>query len=290
MGALAAVLLVLAGALAPARQVELQAVPARPAQGQLVVLTLTGHRPGDSITGSCNGRPLRFFLDEAGRVRALTAIPLKQKPGPVPLLVRVQPSDGEPIIHGRSLQVVAGKFDRQELKVARRFVKPPAAVRRRIRRERRLLRKIWRAPPSPRHWRGRFVWPRRDKICSTFGLRRIFNGHLRSRHYGLDIDGRVGDPVRAIGAGRVVLAADLYTSGGTIIIDHGLRLFSLYFHLSSFAVARGDKVERGQLIGKVGESGRVTGPHLHLSTKIEGVSFDPLSLLQADLDEEGPSP
>lgn len=290
MISLAATLLVLAGAAAPAPQIELRAVPESPAPGQLVVFTLRGQRPGDVITGTSGGRPLRFFRDEARRVRALAAIPLKRKPGPLPVVVRIQPSDGAPVIHGRSLQVVAGKFDQQELKVDRRFIKPPAAVRRRIRRERRLLRRIWRTQPSPRYWRGNFTWPRRDKICSTFGLRRVFNGRLRSRHYGLDIDGRVGEPVRAIGAGRVVLAQNLYTSGGTVIIDHGLRLFSLYFHLSSFAVARGDRVARGQLIGKVGASGRVTGPHLHLSVKLEGVSFDPLSLLRADLEEKGSPP
>jgi murein DD-endopeptidase MepM/ murein hydrolase activator NlpD len=86
----------------------------------------------------------------------------------------------------------------------------------------------------------------------------------------------------------VVLVADHYYSGGTVIIDHGLRLFSLYFHLSEFLVETGDRVKKGQLIGKVGRSGRVTGPHLHLGTRVEGLSFDPLSLLEFDFDNGEP--
>jgi murein DD-endopeptidase MepM/ murein hydrolase activator NlpD len=100
----------------------------------------------------------------------------------------------------------------------------------------------------------------------------------------VDIDGKTGDPVVAIGAGRVVMVSDRYYAGGTVVIDHGLRLYSLYFHLSEFLVEVGDNVEKGQLIGKVGRSGRVTGPHLHLGTRVEGLSFDPLSLLKFDFE------
>ena len=106
-----------------------------------------------------------------------------------------------------------------------------------------------------------------------------------STNLGLDIDGRSGSPVRAIGAGRVVMVVERYYSGGTVVIDHGLRLFSLYYHLSAMGVRPGQGVERGQRIGKVGRSGRVTGPHLHLSTKVEGEHCDPLSLFGFDFDE-----
>jgi murein DD-endopeptidase MepM/ murein hydrolase activator NlpD len=86
------------------------------------------------------------------------------------------------------------------------------------------------------------------------------------------------------------MVSDRYYAGGTVVIDHGLRLFSLYFHLSEFQVEVGDMVEKGQLIGKVGRSGRVTGPHLHLGIRVEGLSFDPLSLLEFDFDEGGAQP
>jgi murein DD-endopeptidase MepM/ murein hydrolase activator NlpD len=114
----------------------------------------------------------------------------------------------------------------------------------------------------------------------------MFNGQLRSRHWGLDIDGRLGDPILAMGDGTVVMVAERYYSGGTLVIDHGLRLFSLYFHLSEFAVKPGERVARGQLIGRVGSTGRSTGPHLHLTTKLEDRSFDPTALLEMDLRED----
>jgi murein DD-endopeptidase MepM/ murein hydrolase activator NlpD len=85
----------------------------------------------------------------------------------------------------------------------------------------------------------------------------------------------------------VVLASDCYYSGGTIVLDHGLGLFSLYFHLSGFLVKQGDKVERGQHIGKVGATGRATGSHLHMSTRIGATLFNPLSLIKLDLSEGG---
>ena len=119
---------------------------------------------------------------------------------------------------------------------------------------------------------------------SRFGLRRTFNGKLQSRHLGLDIDGSLGRPVRAIGAGRVVLVAQRYYSGLTVVIDHGLRLFSMYYHLSAAEVEPGQRVSKGQRIGRVGRSGRVTGPHLHLSFKVEGENIDPLSLFGFDFD------
>ena len=108
---------------------------------------------------------------------------------------------------------------------------------------------------------------------------------------GLPSDGDMGNSEvghNAIGAGRVVMVADRYYAGRTVVIDHGLRLFSLYIHLSEELVREGQSVRKGQLIGRVGRTGRVTGPHLHLGTKVEGVTFDPVSLL--DFDFEGPEP
>ena len=266
----------------PARDLAVRVFPPRPAQGQLVVIQVEGAEPGDRVSGEFAGRKLRFFIDGQGRVRALSAVSWKQKPGEVSLVVTVQPPRGDPVIQGVAVPVLEYQFEEQELKVNPKYVRPPKDVRARIKRERAAMRSIWRALPSRRKWSGSFVWPRKDEICSTFGAKRMFNRKLKSRHFGVDIDGKTGDPVVAIGAGRVVMVSDRYYAGGTVVIDHGLRLYSLYFHLSEFLVEVGDAVEKGQLIGKVGRSGRVTGPHLHLGTRVEGLSFDPLSLLGFD--------
>jgi murein DD-endopeptidase MepM/ murein hydrolase activator NlpD len=258
----------------PARDLAVKVFPPRPAQGQFLLVQVEGAEPGDRVSGVFAERKLRFFIDGRGRVRALTAVSWKQKPGDAPLVVTVQPPRGDPIIQGVAVPVLEFQFEEQELKVSPKYVRPPKEVRARIKRERAAMKSIWRALPSRRKWSGSFVWPRKDEICSTFGA-----------NFGVDIDGKTGDPVVAMGAGRVVMVSDRYYAGGTVVIDHGLRLYSLYFHLSEFSVEVGDDVEKGQLIGKVGRSGRVTGPHLHLGTRVEGLSFDPLSLLEFDFDQ-----
>lgn len=274
----------------PSRGLVVKVFPPRPAQGQLVVVQVEGAEPGDLVSGVLAGRKLRFYIDDRGRVRALSAVSWKQEPGDMPLVVTVQPPGGDPIIQGVSVPVLAHRFEEQQLSVDPRYVRPPRSVRARLGRERAAIKSIWRAPPTKRKWRGSFVWPRKDKICSTFGAKRMFNNRLKSRHFGVDIDGKTGDPVRAIGAGRVVMVSDRYYAGGTVVIDHGLRLFSLYFHLSEYSVETGEMVQKGQLIGKVGRSGRVTGPHLHLGIRVEGLSFDPLSLLEFDFDDREAQP
>ncbi|MBN2494802.1 MAG: M23 family metallopeptidase [Deltaproteobacteria bacterium] len=266
-------------------ELALGAVPPDPQRGQVILFELEGARPGDRVGGAFLGRSLRFFVDGRGRVRALAAVNLEDPTGMTPAAIRLESPEGETRTLSRPIRVRPGRFERQELRVDPRYVRPPASARERIQRERTEMRRLFEAAPTPRAWRGSFVWPREDEITSPFGLRRLFNDELASRHWGLDIDGRRGSPVEAIGAGRVVMCAKRYYSGGTVVIDHGLRLFSLYFHLSAIEVAEGQAVRKGQRIGRVGRSGRATGPHLHVGTKVEDVSFDPVSLFDLDLDE-----
>jgi hypothetical protein len=269
---------ILAAAVLAPRQLEVKVYPPQPVQGQLMVVELEGTESGDQVEGFFDQRPLRFYTDAEGRLRALTAVPLRRKAGDVSMVIQVTPPDQDVIIHGLSVSVQEGQFDTEELIVDPKYVKTPKKYKARVRRERRKFKKLWKNAATPRKWQGSFEWPRQDEIVSTFGLRREFNNQLKSRHWGVDIYGKNGDPILAIGAGKVVLILDAYYAGRTIVIDHGLKLFSLYFHLSKYDVELGQFVERGQLIGRVGTTGRVTGPHLHLSTKIENISFDPMSL------------
>ncbi len=118
--------------------------------------------------------------------------------------------------------------------------------------------------------------PLHSKLTSTFGTRRFLNGKPKSPHGGVDYKAKIGLPVPAAAAGRVVLAEPLYYSGRIVIIDHGLSIFTLYMHLSEIDCQVGDLIKAGQIIGKSGRSGRVTGPHLHFGVKIAGVFVDPL--------------
>ena len=128
-------------------------------------------------------------------------------------------------------------------------------------------------------------------MSSSFAGRRVFNGQPRSPHTGTDLRGPTGTPILAVADGVVVLAEAQYYSGNAVFIDHGQGVVSMYGHLSAFAVKKGDKVRRGQVIGKVGATGRVTGPHLHSSLFVQGVAVDIMPLFENRLQVVGgPTP
>ena len=144
------------------------------------------------------------------------------------------------------------------------------------------LRSIWPQNTS-KLWEGRFVIPTGTEISTVFGVRRIMNEKRTSVHRGIDLRGKTGAPVRAINSGRVILTDDLFFGGNTLIIDHGMGLYSVYMHLSKFNMSKGKNVSKDQVIGFVGSSGRATGPHLHMSVKLNGVSVNPESLFKLEL-------
>ena len=281
-------MLILGGLLAQYFSQEewsIRVLPDRPAQGQIVVVNVEGVDSGVSLEGTFGSKALRFFPVGDGRLRALSAVPLGQEPGPMVATVLQHDGDRSPSLRSTAVWIRAGVFPEEILKVDNSFVVPPKELRGRIKSEDRTFDDLWKAKPAERLWRGSFDWPGNRVISSHFGTRRIFNHRQLSQHRGLDIDGQIGDPVRAIGAGQVLLSTDRYYSGHTIVIDHGLRLYSYYFHMSERFVEQGQTVIQGQVIGKIGTTGRSTGPHLHLGTAIENLSFDPISLLDLDLDE-----
>ena len=120
-----------------------------------------------------------------------------------------------------------------------------------------------------------------DAIATTgsFGTRSIFNGHPRQPHGGTDFISPTGTPIHAPNSGRVVVASELYFTGNTVVIDHGLGVFSMLAHLSVMDVHVGDSVIAGQIVGQVGATGRVTGPHLHWAVRVGGARVDPLAVL-----------
>ena len=117
------------------------------------------------------------------------------------------------------------------------------------------------------------------EVISAFGKRSVYNGQPRSPHRGADFRGATGTPIRAPNAGKVVLASDLYYTGNTVILDHGLGLYSYFGHMSAISVEEGALVQTGEIVGKVGATGLVTGPHLHWTVCLVGVRIDPLSLV-----------
>jgi murein DD-endopeptidase MepM/ murein hydrolase activator NlpD len=158
-------------------------------------------------------------------------------------------------------------------------VEPPADQIQRILDEAAALERLWTASAAERLWTAPFVRPVPGAANSAFGSRSVYNGEPRSPHGGADFRSSAGTPIHAPAAGRVVLARNLYFTGNTVVIDHGLELFSLVAHLSTMGVAEQTTVTAGEVIGKVGATGRVTGPHLHWAVRIGAARVDPLAIL-----------
>ncbi|WP_297228047.1 M23 family metallopeptidase [uncultured Desulfovibrio sp.] len=183
----------------------------------------------------------------------------------------------------RSPQAAVTLFDRkrpvQKLTVDKKYVDPPAKVMERIRRDREQVKAALASYSPVRQWALPLTRPVPGGISSLYGLKRVFNGQPRGYHRGLDLRGASGTPIKACADGRVVLCDDLYFSGKTVYLDHGQGVFTAYLHMSELLVRNGQEVRKGQVIGKVGATGRVTGPHLHLSLIVQGQSVDVEPLL-----------
>jgi murein DD-endopeptidase MepM/ murein hydrolase activator NlpD len=169
----------------------------------------------------------------------------------------------------------------EQLAVGERFGRPldPATAARVARENARALAIGRKAHDSPPRWKTAFERPRTSEISSGFGTGRTFNGQVSSRHLGVDFRGAVGAPVRAANRGVVALIGNFFLGGRVIYIDHGGGLTTGYLHLSRVLVSVGDTVARGQTIGLVGATGRVTGPHLHWTARYGALTVNPLDLL-----------
>jgi len=161
------------------------------------------------------------------------------------------------------------------------YVEPPPAVHARILEETKRIRELLGTFSLRRQWQLPLARPVPGDVSSAFGLRRVFNGQPRSQHKGLDLRAAEGAPVLAAADGTVALAEELYFSGNVVYLDHGLGLFSMYGHLSAIDVQLGQQVRKGQILGKAGSTGRVTGPHLHLGCYALGAAVDPTPLMEA---------
>src|SRR5688500_10575474 len=259
--------------LAAAVSVTAQSRSLRP--GELVLVTIVAPA-GASVSVRAFNRDITPFSVGGGRWRALIGIDLATQPGTY--RVRVDANGGnERTLY--TLVVKPRRFPTRRLTVSPAFVTPPASARDRIARESALLHKVFGDSSATPLWTTAFVRPVPDPANSAFGTRSVFNGIRRNPHNGADFMSPAGTSIRAPNAGRIVIARDLYFSGQTVVIDHGLGLFSTLAHLSAFAVQEGERVTAGQVVGQVGATGRVTGPHLHWAVRANGARVDPLSLL-----------
>lgn len=246
--------------------------------GELVVVTVTVGGEPTEVAVSAFGRTIPAVRIADGLWQALVGIDLDQPAGTFPLTADAHVAAAV-LRDVQSLAVQPKQFGTRRLRVAPDFVNPPPPILERINREAAHLRDVYAQSEPERLWRAPFVRPVPGAANAAFGVRSIFNGEPRRPHAGADFLSGAGTPIQAPNAGRIVAARELFFTGNTVIIDHGLAMFSMLAHLSRIDVREGTAVVPGQVVGLVGATGRVTGAHLHWAVVVSGARVDPLSVL-----------
>lgn len=214
-----------------------------------------------------------------GEWTTILGVDLDAKPGKQTASVSLTMDDGRVERRRLTVHVVAKKYPTTKLKVAERFVELSKADLNRSERESQETNAIYSRITTGIVPQETFSSPIPGVAGTNFGERRIFNGAPRAPHSGADLHAAAGTPVHATNRGRIVLAKNLFFTGNTVIIDHGLGVYSLYAHLSRIDVTPGQTVTNGQLLGLVGATGRVTAPHLHWGMRVQRARVDPFSLV-----------
>ncbi len=174
------------------------------------------------------------------------------------------------------IKVTRGKFRVNKLSVDPSLTRPSEEEKLRIEQDKKDIEAALAAPAQEIFWDKDFVLPTGGGVTSLFGNQRTYNGEVKSIHFGVDLRANEKTPIHAANAGKVVLARGFFMAGNMVLIDHGFGVFSSYAHLSAIDVAVGARVKKGEKLGMAGATGRVTGPHLHWATRVNGVSVDPM--------------
>ena len=248
--------------------------------GEVVLAMVQSSKPLKRLQGNTFDKTFLFYpLDGSETWLGLIGIDLETTPGRYRLKVQAVALTGEESKSSYTFLVTGKKFPIRRLKVDEKYVNPPTQILKRIGRESNKIKAIFSKISGVKMWNGHFLLPVSGTTTSGFGRRSVLNGQPRSPHSGTDFRANEGTPVLAPNSGMVVLAEDLYYSGKTVIIDHGQGLYSYFGHLSHFLTQKGEMISSADLVGYVGSTGRVTGPHLHWSIRLNGSRVDPLSLV-----------
>jgi murein DD-endopeptidase MepM/ murein hydrolase activator NlpD len=259
------------------------------AQGTLVLAQIRSEKPLGEVSGKWNERDVPFWRERAkdqGSLsldvrKALLGVDLEKAAGRYEFTVAAQLQSGEHVDCRAIVEVRQGHFATENLTVKKQFVEPNPEQEARAEAETKRLREIYdRLTPEPL-WDGPFRLPLDGEFTgSNFGKRRVLNGHPGSPHGGVDFPAPTGTPVHAAQKGRVVLAEELFFSGNTVIVDHGLGIYTFYCHFSEIDAKVGDEVVAGAVLGKVGATGRVTGPHLHWGLTVQRARVNALEVVR----------
>jgi murein DD-endopeptidase MepM/ murein hydrolase activator NlpD len=247
-------------------------------QGTVVQLTFPDEPGVKSVEILWDMKRVPLFLAD-NSWRTIVGVDLDTKPGEHKTDVFFTMGDGRVDKRQAIIQVVAKKYPTTQLKVEDKYVELSKTDLARANRESRETEAIYAKMTAEMLWTTPFSVPIEGETGTNFGHRRVFNGEPRAPHAGADLKAKTGTSIHATNRGRVVLAKNLFFTGNTVILDHGLGIYSLYAHLSRIDVKVGDMINNGQQLGLSGATGRVTGPHLHWGMRVQGARVDPFTLV-----------
>lgn len=248
-------------------------------QGGLTEIRISGGTLA-AVEGRVGQTPV-YFQQSGASFTGLIGADIEAKPGLSKLLLLATTRRGTVYERKVAVHVKAKAFRTESFNVPPSFDQVSPETAEEISREQADFARAFAFSSPERLWETPFVRPvPQEASASSFGMRRIINGSPRAPHSGTDLSAPFGTEVVASNYGRVVLIGNYFFAGGSVVLDHGGGLFTMYFHLSEFRVEEGSLVKRGDIIGLSGASGRVTGPHLHWGARLSGARINPLELLK----------
>lgn len=248
-------------------------------QGDVVLVTLTTTR---EITPSLLWRdkeiPLAYNAEKTKWFGFLEAS-LGAHPGKNKALVRLT-TGSQVKTSEMEILIQAKDYGLRNLTLPKELDELDGPTLERVQKESSVVAGVWSRPLAQQLWQGPFIRPVSGEISGIFGVKSIINNRPRSPHSGVDLRGEIGTPILAVNCGRVVLIADHFFTGNTVLIDHGGGIQSMYFHMDRVGVESGQTIAKGDVIGWVGATGRATGPHLHFGVRVNHTAVDPLHFIQ----------
>ena len=255
--------------------------------GQAFAVSITSNADYSSPVVTWMNRSVELNVEQGGAGKIsyglLGSDVRNVKPGNYNILFEFN-QNGKKYKESGNIALRARQYPKENLSVNPKMVNPPKKELPRIQNERKLVNAALRTMTTPRRWTTPPQSPLPNiTLTSQYGKQRVYNGQPRAGHNGADIRAVTGTPVRAPFAGTVVLTGFHYYAGGSVYIDSGNGVITVFFHLSEINVKKGDKVAKGQVVAKSGATGRVTGPHLHYSLVLAGQFVDPIPLLSTSI-------
>jgi hypothetical protein len=243
-------------------------------QGSLTLFNLDKKSRKHKLSASFTGGEIFTVTDDNG-TWGIIAVDLETKPGNYELKFE----RGEKIVL-KDMGVVYADYGSESFTLPDGMVELSAEDLNRVIKEKALLKKVWATSNEAPLWDGPFMLPVDGRRSAEFGLRRTMNNVKRSPHSGLDIAAKKGTPVKAANSGKVAFIGNFFFNGNFVVLDHGLGVFTIYAHLSEVLTKQGEAIKNGQVIGKVGSTGRSTGPHLHFGVKVGRMRVSPARLFE----------